>query len=348
MRINKRKIGIKYPPYIIAEISANHQQSLSRAKKIILKAKKAGADAIKIQSFDLDEMTLNVKKKGFVIKNKTNLWHKENLYNLYKKAQTPKEWHKIIIDYCKKIRITCFTSVFDLKSLKYLKRFNLPAYKVASFENNHYPLISKLAKERKPIIISTGMSKMSDLQKILKILKKNKCNNFAFLKCTSSYPTNPKESNISAIQKMRSELKCEIGLSDHTVGIGAAVASISFGASIIEKHIVLKKNDKSLDEKFSLDPSEFKNLVFETKNAWLAKGQNILKISNSEKKFLFLKRSIYISRNVSKNEVLDNSNIKVIRPAYGLHPRYFNFVLNKKFISNYEMGTPLKLSMLKK
>ena len=348
MKINNRKIGINFSPYIIAEVSANHQQSLSRAKKIIFQAKKAGADAVKIQSFDLNEMTLDLNKKDFVIRNKDNIWYKRNLYNLYKQAQTPKDWHKKIFDYCKKIKITCFTSVFDLPTLKFLKRFNLPAYKVASFENNHLPLITELAKAKKPLIISTGMCKISDIYEIHKILKKYKCKNFALLKCTSAYPTNPKESNISAIKKLRSIFKCNIGLSDHTKGIGAAVASISHGATIIEKHIVLKKKDKSLDEKFSLDPKQFEDLVKETKNAWLAQGKNKQTITKSEKKFLFLKRSIYLSRNVKKNEKVNNSNIKIIRPAYGLHPKYLNRVIKKKFKNNYKIGTPLKLPMLKK
>lgn len=347
MKINNKKIGLNYPPYIIAELSANHQQSLSRAKKIIFNAKKAGADAVKIQSFDLNEMTLNINKKDFVIRNKKNIWYRRNLYDLYRQAQTPKEWHKKIFDYCKKIKITCFTSVFDLPTLKFLKKFNLPAYKVASFENNHLPLIAKLAKQKKPLIISTGMCNINDIKEIYKILIKEKCKNFAFLKCTSAYPTNPKESNISAIEKLRSIFKCNVGLSDHTQGIGAAVASISYGATIIEKHLVLRKNDKSLDEKFSLDPKQFKDLVIETKNAWLAQGKNTITLTQSEKKFLFLKRSIYVSKDVKKNEIVNDSNIKIIRPSYGLHPKYINLVNKKKFKNNYKIGTPLKFNMLK-
>lgn len=347
MRIGNSNIGLKHPPFVIAEISANHQQSISRAKKIILAAKKAGADAVKIQSFDLDEMTLNLKTNDFIIKNKKNIWYKKNLYDLYKQAQTPKSWHKIIFNYCKKIKILCFTSVFDLPTLKFLKKFNLPAYKIASFENNHIPLISEIAKQKKPIIISTGMCSLKDIKNIYQVLKKNKCKNFAFLKCTSSYPTNPKESNISAINELREKFKCNIGLSDHTQGIGAAIASISFGSTIIEKHIVLKKNDKSLDEKFSLDPKDFKTMVEEIKNAWLAKGNGIQKITDNEKKFLFLKRSIYISKNVKKSEKVSLSNIKIIRPGYGLDPKYFKTVMKKKFNKNYKIGTRLNFKMLK-
>lgn len=349
MIIDKKKIGLFYKPYIIAEISANHKQSLSRAKKIIMQAKKAGASAIKIQTFDLKEMTLDLNNKMFTINNRGNLWNKKKLYNLYKKALTPKEWHAPIFEYCKKIGITCFTSVFDIKSLNFLDKFNLPAFKIASFENNHLPLIEEVIKRKKPVIISTGMSTMQDLEIIKKIFKKYNHKNFAFLKCTSSYPSNPKESNLSVIPYLRKKFNCEIGLSDHTPGIGVAVSSIAHGASLIEKHIKLNSNDGSLDEKFSLNPKKFKDLVFEANNAWKAIGKKKLFITNNEKKFLFLKRSIFISRDVTKGEKLKNENIKIIRPGYGLSPKNFNKILNRYFFKkSFKKGTPLKLNMIVK
>ena len=347
IKIGKKNIGINYPPYVIAEISANHQQSFARAKKIITLAKKAGADAVKIQSFDLDEMTLNLKNKDFIINDKKNLWYGKRLYNLYKKALTPKSWHKKIFNFCKKNKIQCFTSVFDLKTANFLKQFNLPAFKVASFENNHIPLINYLIKFNKPIIISTGMCSLKDVEKIINNFKKKKFKNFILLKCNSSYPTNPKEINISSIKYLRKKFECEYGLSDHTQGIGASVASVSHGSTVIEKHIVLKKKDKSLDEPFSLDPKQFSILVKEVRNAWLAQGDGIQRVSKSEKKFLFLKRSIYLSKDVKKNEILTNNNIKIIRPGYGLKPENLSKVLNKKFKKQYKVGTPLTFQMLK-
>lgn len=348
MKIAGRKISLNKRPYIIAEISANHQQSYQRAVRMIKSVKDIGADAVKLQMFDLNEMTLNCDGTGFVIKDKSSPWHKKKLYNLYKEAVTPKNWYKKIYKLCKEIKITCFSSVFDIPSLNFLDQFNPPAYKVASFENNHFPLIEEIAKRNKPVIISTGMTNMKNLIDIKKIFKKYKNNKLAFLKCTSSYPANPKDSNLLAINQLRKKFKCEIGLSDHTNGIGAAVASIPLGASIIEKHIVLKKMDGSLDEKFSLDPKGFKRLITEARTAWEALGKNKIFITKREKKLVFLKRSIYVCENVKKNEKSNKKNLKIIRPGYGLNSKFYKKILNKRFKKSFKKGTPLKFNMLKK
>ena len=345
MKILNNKISIYNPPFIIAEISGNHKGSLKRAFKIIKKAKEIGVSAVKLQTFDLDEMTINSKNKNFIINDKTSPWYKKNLYQLYKVAQTPKKWHQEIFKYCKKIGIICFSSVFDLKSLSFLESLKVPAYKIASFENNHFPLIEKVAETNKPVIISTGMTKINEIKEIVKIFKSKRNNNFALLKCTSSYPTDPVESNILAIKTLINKFNCEVGLSDHTKGIGAAVASVAVGASIIEKHIVLKKNDGSVDEDFSLDPLEFKNLVKEANNAWLALGKKNLVPTKNEKKTSVLRRSVYVVKDLKKGDVLSHENIKVIRPGYGLHPKYFNKLIGKKLRKTVKKGTPFKKGM---
>jgi len=346
MKILNRKINKNNPPFIIAELSGNHKGSLARALKIIDKAKEAGASAIKLQTFDLNEMTINFKSKDFIINDKSSPWYKKNLYQLYKKAQTPRSWHKKIFKYSKKIGIICFSSVFDLKSLAFLEKLNAPAYKIASFENNHFPLIEKVAATKKPVIISTGMARIDEIKEIVKIFKLKNNNNFALLKCTSSYPTNPKESNIIAIETLNKKFRCEVGLSDHTEGIGASVASIAVGASIIEKHIVLKKNDGSVDEAFSLSPLEFKNLVNEVNNAWLSLGKKYLGPTKNEKNTLKFRRSIYVIKNSKKGDTLSNKNIKIIRPSYGLHPKFFSRLIGKKFKKTVRKGMPFKMSMI--
>ena len=346
MKILNRKINKNNPPFIIAELSGNHKGSLVRALKIIDKAKEAGASAIKLQTFDLNEMTINFRSKDFIINDKSSPWYKKNLYQLYKKAQTPRSWHKKIFKYSKKIGIICFSSVFDLKSLAFLEKLNAPAYKIASFENNHFPLIEKVAATKKPVIISTGMARIDEIKEIVKIFKLKNNNNFALLKCTSSYPTNPKESNIIAIETLNKKFRCEVGLSDHTEGIGASVASIAVGASIIEKHIVLKKNDGSVDESFSLSPLEFKNLVNEANNAWLSLGKKYLGPTKNEKNTLKFRRSIYVIKNSKKGDTLSNKNIKIIRPSYGLHPKFFSRLIGKKFKKTVRKGMPFKMSMI--
>ena len=252
MRIKKFKIGTNYKPFIIGEVSGNHKGSLKRAIKIIKELKKSGASSCKLQSFDLDEMTLNIKNKNFLIKDNKSYWKNYYLYELYKKAITPLNWHHKIFDYCKKINFLCFSSVFDLKSLKILERLNSPAYKIASFEINHFPLIEQVIKTKKPIILSTGMCNLEEIREVVKMIKYYKHKNFALMKCTSSYPTNPKHSNLYGIKTLKNTFKCEVGLSDHTIGIAAAVASIPLGASIIEKHVTLNKKDNSVDSFFSL------------------------------------------------------------------------------------------------
>ena len=267
MNINEFIINNNHEPFIIAEMSGNHNQSLERAVEIIHKASESGAHAIKLQTYTADTITLNVRKKEFLINDKNSLWYGESLYDLYNNAHTPWEWHEKLFEEAKKVGIICFTSPFSESAVDFLEDLNTPAYKIASFENSHLPLIKKIAATKKPIIISSGLATISELDESVKIIREYGCDNFAILKCTSSYPANPKHSNILSIPHMKKLFGCEIGLSDHTMGLGASIAAVSHGASIIEKHFTLKRSDGGVDSAFSLEPAEMEQLVVESKKS---------------------------------------------------------------------------------
>ena len=342
MKISGREITTRKEPFIIAEISANHNNSMARTLKIIKEAKKVGAHAIKLQSYVADSMTLNSNNKYFLIKDKKSLWYKKNLYDLYKEAALPYSWYKEIFLEAKKNSIICFSTPFDENSVDFLNNFNVPAYKIASFENNHIPLLEKVIKKKKPLIISLGATTKKEINYLYNFLIKKKFYNFAFLQCTSSYPARIEDSNIKTILDLRKKYKVEIGLSDHTPGIGAAVASISYGATIIEKHFTLNKNAGGFDDSFSMDPDEFRLLVNETKNAWLSLGKISYSLSKDEKRHKMFKRSIFVSKNIKKNEKFTKDNLKIVRPSNGLDPMYFKSVIGKKSKKNLKFGTPLE------
>ena len=342
MKIFGREITTKKQPFIIAEISANHNNSMTRTLKIIKEAKKVGAHAIKLQSYDANSMTLNSNNKFFLIKDKKSLWYKKNLYDLYKKAALPYSWYKEIFAEAKKNDIICFSTPFDENSVDYLDNFNVPAYKIASFENNHIPLLEKVIKNKKPLIISLGATTKREINYLYNFLIKKKFYNFAFLQCTSAYPAKIEDSNIKTIIDLKKKYKIEIGLSDHTPGIGAAVAAISYGATIIEKHFTLDKNAGGFDDIFSMDPDEFRLLVNETKNAWLSLGKISYGLSKDEKRHKMFKRSIFVSKDIKKNEKFTKDNLKIVRPSNGLDPMYFKSVIGKKSKQNLKFGTPLQ------
>ena len=343
MKIGKREISERKPPFIVAEISANHNNSLNRTLKLIDAAKNAGADAIKIQTYKPDTINLKSKKKDFLINNKKSLWFGKYLYELYSKGSLPWEWHKAVFERAKKNKITCFSTPFDETAVNFLEKLKCPLYKVASFENNHVPLIEKLISLKKPIIISTGLTRLNDIKFIIENFKKKKFKNFVLLKCTSSYPAPEEDTNLKCIEDLRKRFKINVGLSDHTEGIGVAIASVMFGSVLIEKHFTLDKKDGGLDDSFSINPKELKELVVETKRAWKSKGKVYYGISKSERASIIFKRSIYISKNIKKNELFTKKNIKVIRPNLGLHPKYFNQILGKKAKKNLFRANPLKL-----
>jgi N-acetylneuraminate synthase len=347
MRIFNRTISEKKPPFIVAEISANHNNNLQRTLKLVDEAKKAGADAVKIQTYKADTITLNSRKKDFLINDKKSLWHGKYLYELYQKGSTPWEWHKEIFERAKKNRILCFSSPFDETAVDFLKKFKPPVYKVASFENNHEPLIKKIITTNKPIIVSLGLTKLKDIKNLVSIFKKNKYKNFALLKCTSAYPSKLEESNLRTILDLKKKFQVEIGLSDHTPGIGAAIAAIAYGATIIEKHFTLNKKAGGFDDIFSIEPHELSSLVSESRRAWLSLGKVFYNYTKSEKRHSIFKRSIYTSKDIKKGDFFTEKNIKIVRPNKGLHPKYYFKILRKKSLKNLEYATPIKKNFIK-
>jgi len=346
LRIGNHKISINSRPKIIAEISANHNQSLSKAIQLIKKASKFGADFVKIQTYSPESLTLNSRKKNFIIKNPKSPWHKKKLFDLYKIGQTPYEWHKELFKVAKKNKIILFASVFDEASVDFLEKFNPPAYKVASFESNHYPLIKKIIKTRKPILISTGLNTLKEINSLVKFLKKNKCKKYALLKCTSSYPANLKDLNIKTIKDMKNKFNCEIGYSDHSIGYIGASSAIHYGASFIEKHVCLN-NDKGIDSKFSLKVSKLKEFKDQLLESYMSIGKISYGASKNEKPYLKFRRSIYCSSNILKGEKFTKNNVKIIRPSFGIEPKYFEKILGKFSKKDIKFATALKWKYIK-
>jgi pseudaminic acid synthase len=342
IKIKNFTISKDSKPFIIAEMSGNHGQSLNKAYRIIDAAYKSGANAIKLQTYTPETITMDVKKKEFFITDKKNPWKRNSLHSLYKKAHTPWSWHKNIFDYCKKKKIICFSSPFDNTAVDFLEKFNPPMYKIASFENNHYPLIKRVIETKKPIIISLGMITEKELNNLIKFLKKNKCKKFILLKCTSSYPSNPEDLNIKTIIDIKKKYKCITGLSDHSIGIGAAVCAISLGGTVIEKHFMLSKKENTVDSAFSSDPKEFELLTKEALNAWKSIGKIKYGSSSDEKKYRKFKRSIYVSKDIKKGEIFTKENLKIVRPGHGLHPKFYFTIMGKKAKKNLKFGTALK------
>ena len=330
-------------PFIIAEMSGNHNQSLERALKIIDAAADAGASAIKIQTYTADTLTI---KDVFKITEKSSLWYDKDLHDLYDEAHTPWDWHKAIFEHAQKRGIICFSSPFDETAVDLLESLNNPIYKIASFEINHIPLLKYIAKTGKPVIMSTGASSLSEIAEAVNVLKREGCENLTLLKCTSTYPASAENSNLNTIPHLKELFNCEVGLSDHTIGIGVSIAAIAKGANVIEKHFCLDRSEGGVDSAFSLEPAEFKQLVIEAKNAYLALGKINYGITNDEKKVDAGKRSIYVSDKINEGEIITTKNIKVIRPGYGLHPRYYTDVLGKKATKNLEIGQPLSFNDL--
>ena len=348
MQIDKTKIGTKYAPYVIAEMSGNHNQSIDRAINIVEAAAKTGVNALKLQTYTADTITLNIKDGEFFIKDKDSLWDGKSLYELYEKAYTPWEWHKPIMDRAKELGLSCFSTPFDETAVDYLEELNVPAYKIASFENIHLPLVKKVALTGKPMIVSTGMASIAEIDETVETIREAGCKNFVLLKCTSAYPASPENSNILTIPHMRKLFGCEIGLSDHTIGIGAAVAAIGHGATVIEKHFTLNREDGGVDPAFSMEPNEMELLVAESKRAWQSLGKvkyGPSKIENNSKIF---RRSLYISKDMRKGDILNKRNLRAIRPGLGLKPKYYDKLLGCKINRDVKKGTPVSWDLIKK
>lgn len=344
--IKGRKIGSEHPPFIIAEMSGNHNQSLERALQIIEAAAKAGVHALKIQTYTADTMTLNIDEGEFRIEDPNSLWKGKNLYQLYREAYTPWEWHRPIFDRCKELGLIVFSTPFDETAVDFLETLDVPCYKIASFENTDIPLIRKVATTGKPMIISTGMATVAELDETVKTAREAGCNDLILLKCTSTYPATPENTNILTIPHMRDLFGCQVGLSDHTMGTGVAVASVALGATVIEKHFTLRRADGGVDSTFSLEPEEMQMLVVETERAWQSLGKVVYGPTEKEKASLQYRRSLYISEDLKAGDVLTKENIKAIRPGLGLAPKYFDIVLGKKVKCNVNKGTPLNWDIL--
>ncbi|WIW29655.1 pseudaminic acid synthase [Bacillus inaquosorum] len=342
INIEGRKIGPNHPPFIIAEMSGNHNQSLERAFNIIEEAAKAGAHALKIQTYTADTMTLNMNTKDFKIEDENSLWSGRTLYTLYQQAYTPWEWHKPIFDKCRELGMIPLSTPFDESSVDFLEDLGVSIYKIASFENTDIPLIKKVAATGKPIIISTGMATVAEIDESIRAAKEAGCKEFILLKCTSTYPASPENTNISTIPHMKELFNCQVGLSDHTMGTGVAVASVALGATVIEKHFTLSRADGGVDSAFSLEPSELKELVVETGRAWQALGQITYGPTDEEKASLKFRRSIYVKKDIKAGEIFTKDNIKVVRPGYGLEPKFYDVIIGRTAKKHIAAGTPLK------
>jgi pseudaminic acid synthase len=333
--------------FVVAEISANHSGSLEKLKKLILILKKINVDAIKIQAYEANTITINSDNSDFKIP-KGNAWSKfRNLYELYKRAETPFNWYKKIFDFCKINKVTVFASVFDLSSLNLLEKIGCPAYKIASPEITDIPLISAVAKTKKPIIISNGLASINDLNLAVKTVKKQKNRNLIILKCTSSYPAPLNEINLKMINFIKNKYKVLTGYSDHTLEYNTAVHSASLGAVMVERHVSFK-DKKSVDDFFSSSIEEFRNMIKIIRSNELVNGKIIKGITNSSKINLNGRRSLYVIKNIKKGEKFSNKNIRSIRPSYGLHPKFLDQFLNKKSSKDIRFGERLKWTHIKK
>ena len=333
-------------PFIIAEMSGNHNQSLERAFAIVDAAAKAGVDAIKLQTYTPDTMTIDKSDGAFFISDSNSLWKGESLYRLYEKAYTPWEWQEKIFSHAKEQGLICFSTPFDATSVDFLESIDCPIYKIASFENIDLPLIRKVAQTGKPIVASTGMATVAELDDLVRTARENGCTDLTLLKCTSSYPAAPEGTNLRTIPHMKELFRCRVGLSDHTLGIGAAVASIALGATVIEKHFTLSRADGGVDSAFSLEPEEMALLVCECRTAYEALGEITYDRQPQEEKSLVFRRSIYVTKDVVKGEQFTEENTRIIRPGLGLAPKYIDVVRGKQAIRDIERGTPLSWDII--
>ena len=334
-------------PFIIAEMSGNHNRSLERALAIVDEAAAAGVDAVKIQTYTADTMTLDIDTGEFFIADPNSLWQGESLYHLYEKAHTPWEWHKPIFDRCKEHGIVGFSTPFDDTSVDFLEELGVPCYKIASFENVDLPLIRKAARTGKPIIASTGMTTVSELADLVQTARDNGCTDLTLLKCTSSYPSSPEGTNLRTIPHMRELFGCDVGLSDHTLGIGVAVASVALGTAVIEKHFTLSRADGGVDAAFSLEPDEMAQLVRECRAAALAMGEVRYEMAEQEKKSLQFRRSLYIAEDMKAGDILTEKNLRRIRPGLGLSPKHYDALLGQKVRCDVKRGTPMSWELLR-
>ncbi|MFC1748533.1 pseudaminic acid synthase [Pseudomonadota bacterium] len=337
-------------PFILAEMSGNHNQDFERGLAIIKAAAKLGADGIKLQTYTADTMTLDVNKKNgdFWIDEPDNNWSGTSLHAIFQTAYTPWDWHKPYMKLCKKLGLVCISTAFDENAVDFLEDLNVPFYKVASFENNHLPLIAYMARTKKPIVMSTGMATFEELSEAVQVARENGCKDLTLLKCTSAYPADASEANLASITHMRESLGVKVGLSDHSLGIGVAVAASTLGVCLIEKHLTLRRADGGVDSFFSMEPEEMEALVIESERAYKAVGQKHYGATKTEKSFVQGRRSVYIAKNTVAGEVLTRENLRVVRPGYGLHPRHYEMLLGTELIRDVTKGERASWDMVMK
>lgn len=346
MKILDRDIGLGRRPYLIAEMSGNHNQSLDRALEIVDAAAAHGADAVKLQTYTADTMTLDVRAPGFMIDDPKSLWAGRQLHELYQEAHTPWEWHRPIMERAASKGMHCFSTPFDDTSVDFLESLDVPAYKIASFENTDLLLIRRVAATGKPVIISTGMATVAEIDEAVRAAREGGCRDLVLLKCTSTYPATAKNSNISTIPHMRSLFNCEVGLSDHTMGCGTAVAATALGATVVEKHFTIRRADGGVDSAFSMEPDELQQLRNETEQAAQALGEVQYGPTLAELNSLAFRRSLYIAKDMKAGDILTWDNLRRIRPGYGLPPKYFEALLGLKIARDVTAGTPMNWSLL--
>jgi pseudaminic acid synthase len=341
-----REIGRSSAPFVIAEMSGNHNQSLDRALAIVDAAAGAGAHALKLQTYTADTLTIDVADGDFAITDPNSLWSGKNLHQLYQQAYTPWDWHKPIMQRAQAHGMICFSSPFDETAVDFLESLDAPAYKIASFENTHLPLIRKAARTGKPLIISTGMASVAELNETVDTARSAGCTDLILLKCTSTYPATADNTNLSTIPHMRELFGCQVGLSDHTMGVGVSVASVVLGATVIEKHFTLSRAEGGVDSAFSMEPQELAQLVVETERAWQALGGIRYGASDAEKKSIQFRRSIYFVKDVVAGETLTEAHVRIIRPGMGLAPKHLENVIGRKPKVDVRRGTPVSWDLL--
>lgn len=342
IKIGNRPIGPNHPPFIIAEMSGNHNQSLDRAMELVDAAAKAGVHALKLQTASPDGLTLNVDSPDFMIDDPSSPWAGRNLYELYKEAVTPWEWHEPIFKRCAELGLTVFSSPFEPSAIDLLEELNAPCYKIASFELVDLPLVRKAAATGKPLIMSTGMATVSDIEDAVNAAKGEGNDQIILLKCTSSYPATAADANVATIPHLRQMFGLQVGLSDHTLGIGVPCAAAALGATVIEKHFTLKRSDGGVDATFSLEPHEFSALVEESERAWASIGQVVYGGAEVEKKSLKFRRSLYIAKDLDAGDTLTPENLRIVRPGYGLAPKSIDVLLGRKVNRELAAGTAMK------
>lgn len=341
MSANERHI-----PFVIAEMSGNHNQSLDRALEIVDAAASAGAHALKLQTYTAETMTIDTNENEFSIQDPQSLWAGQALFDLYKKAYTPWEWHKPIFDRAADRGITAFSTPFDETAVDFLESLNSPMYKIASFENTDLHLIRYAASTGKPLIISTGMATVDELEESVAAARDGGCSDLVLLKCTSTYPASPIDTNIATIPDLRHRFGCQVGISDHTMGIGVALGAVALGATVIEKHFTLRRDDGGVDSSFSMEPNELRELVVESDRVWQSIGSVSYGPTEAEKSSLVLRRSIYIVEDVSKGDLISDSNVRRIRPGLGLPPKHLPEIIGRRFSRDLKRGTPLAWDLI--